>query len=357
MTIFLAVMFTILTGCTGGRVQSVFAKEDLVNTKKELNTRIEEGMKQGKTTISFRTSELKKEDFEALNSMHDGFYGTVKSYKISAFEIFDVSDVTLYCEINDNYYVENQILNGVDIPDDQKSAKKLLKVCRRLIPKITADKASLYRREKRIHDLLVHNVAYGYPENDASPESPAYTAYGALVEKTAVCNGYAQAMKLLCDLTGVKCEMITGTGKGVNHAWNLVKLGKTWYHVDTTWDDPAPDEPKRILYHYFNVDDKLMAQEHTWDKEAYPRADGDSYNYFKINDLVCDTFADFRKKCEEIYEKDNPRRFQIMVKDYSEDTYSKENLQFLLKLSKAWSMSIQTVGEGSDVTLYFEMKD
>lgn len=59
--------------------------------------------------------------------------------------------------------------------------------------------------------------------------------YGALVLKKAVCNGYAEGMKLLCDLSGVTCKMISGTADGEKHAWNLIKLDKEWYHADLTW--------------------------------------------------------------------------------------------------------------------------
>lgn len=125
------------------------------------------------------------------------------------------------------------------------------------------------------------NVAYGYPGGKKEPEGDAYSAYGALVLKKAVCNGYAEGMKLLCDLSGVTCKMISGTADGEKHAWNLIKLDKEWYHADLTWDDPEPDETSRIMYPYFNVDDTQMKADHKWNAALYQKAEGNEYNYYR----------------------------------------------------------------------------
>ena len=43
------------------------------------------------------------------------------------------------------------------------------------------------------------------------------------------------------------------TSQYVNHAWNVVNIGGTWYHVDATWDDPASDIQGRSMHDYFLV--------------------------------------------------------------------------------------------------------
>ena len=83
------------------------------------------------------------------------------------------------------------------------------------------------------------NVAYGYPGGKKEPEGDAYSAYGALVLKKAVCNGYAEGMKLLCDLSGVTCKMISGTADGEKHAWNLISLIKSGIMQTLPGDDPG----------------------------------------------------------------------------------------------------------------------
>lgn len=74
-------------------------------------------------------------------------------------------------------------------------------------------------------------------------EAPrAHEAAGALLDRAAVCDGYAKAFKLLCDAYEIPCLIVPGTatqnGKTEPHAWNYVQMedGK-WYAVDVTWDD------------------------------------------------------------------------------------------------------------------------
>lgn len=352
ISLLFAFLLIFLTACSPKEKIAAFAKEEQINTKAELYRLIENSLKNGKTEVTFQTTKLDQEDLDGLNNAHDGFYGTVNSYQISTIDLIDLSTVTLQCEISDNYYVEKAILDGEEIPEERTRARKLEKVCRKLLPKIGDGSATPYRREKRIHDYLVKSISYGFKKGDKGGDSKAYTAYGALIEKKAVCNGYAQAMKLLCDLSGVECEMITGTADGENHAWNLVKLKDSWYHVDTTWDDPLPDDPDRIVYHYFNVDDAFIAVNHQWDEKGYPKADSMDYNYYVINETVCKNYKEFQEKCEEIITKDHPDCLQIQVQDYDEKTYSEKNLQFLFRLSGADSMNLQTVGKAPCVTLY-----
>ena len=84
---------------------------------------------------------------------------------------------------------------------------------------------------KAIHDYVVKHVSY-----DTSYK--AYTAYEALVNRSAVCQGYALLTYQLLKEAGIENHFVTGTGDGQPHAWNLVKIENKWYHLDTTFDDP-----------------------------------------------------------------------------------------------------------------------
>jgi Transglutaminase-like superfamily len=60
-----------------------------------------------------------------------------------------------------------------------------------------------------------------------------------------VCDGYARLFKKMCDIAGIKSEIISGYTKtkayqigntgSVNHAWNAVWLDTTYYLLDATW--------------------------------------------------------------------------------------------------------------------------
>ncbi len=63
------------------------------------------------------------------------------------------------------------------------------------------------------------------------------TAYGALVEKSTVCTGYAAAFKALCDRFDLPCWVVLGSFDGVGHAWNIVQLEGETRYVDVTFFD------------------------------------------------------------------------------------------------------------------------
>ena len=190
--------------------------QTVIDTKKELLAEIENALSSGKTKISFVTSDLDQTDFDTLNQNIEGFYGVVKEYQIKSVKFLNKSYVTLNCEISDNYYVEKAFFDEEDIPEERDKARDLYEACKSFLTSLQSKKRSDYEKEKLIHDYIVSNVAYGYPGGKKEPEGDAYSAYGALVLKKAVCNGYAEGMKLLCDLSGVTCKMISGTADGEN---------------------------------------------------------------------------------------------------------------------------------------------
>ena len=83
-----------------------------------------------------------------------------------------------------------------------------------------------------IHDRLCLGCEYDYQFNDIS-----YTMYGALVNGSAVCDGYTKAYSYLLRQVGIESRACVSFD--INHAWNLIKIDGKYYHVDVTWDDLA----------------------------------------------------------------------------------------------------------------------
>ncbi|MEK4083041.1 DUF5050 domain-containing protein [Psychrobacillus sp. FSL K6-1415] len=141
---------------------------------------------------------------------------------------------------------------------------------------------------KSIHDYLVLSVAYDYDnflKNNVSDDS--YEAYGALINKIVVCDGYTKSMALILNMVGVQTIQVTGIANGGNHSWNMVKIDGQYYHVDTTWDDPVPNKPGSVHYNYFLKNTKQLKVNHQWDETAYPVATSSKFNYFhNMNNMV-----------------------------------------------------------------------
>lgn len=124
-------------------------------------------------------------------------------------------------------------------------------------------KSGALARERALHDLLVESCSYDSAAAESGKTLPAYSAYGALVNGRAVCQGYAQALKLLLSSAGIPSLYVSGTaandaGDGP-HAWDMAQIGGHWYYVDATFDDPVvvgangQDTGGQVLRHrYFN---------------------------------------------------------------------------------------------------------
>lgn len=125
------------------------------------------------------------------------------------------------------------------------------------------DNLSAFDRELMVHDYLIENVQYD-PNIDTinldnnNPDS--YTAYGALVNHTAVCEGYTRAFQMLMNGLGVDCVDVIGVSHDQMHIWNAVKLDGDWYYVDSTWDDR--EEPY-ARYIYYNINEEYLLDDHT----------------------------------------------------------------------------------------------
>ncbi len=101
-----------------------------------------------------------------------------------------------------------------------------------------------------------------------SNQNQSATAYGALINGSAVSEGYAMAYKALCDQLGIDCTVVLGQYKGATHAWNIVGLDGYYYHVDVSNCD---------LYGLdtaFLKNDDDMKDDYVWDTDVYEVCDG-----------------------------------------------------------------------------------
>ena len=141
-----------------------------------------------------------------------------------------------------------------------------------------------------LHDKLALNTTY------LIRGSGRYTGttYSALVEKKALCAGYARTYSLLLNEAGIENRYIVGdatNNRGTDsHAWNLVKIGKSWYHVDCTYDDAdtttdGKKYPYYVQHEYFLKSDKALTRHSNYEKgiaksTLYDKMDWDSYSRF-----------------------------------------------------------------------------
>ncbi|MCL2487729.1 MAG: hypothetical protein FWE80_03510, partial [Oscillospiraceae bacterium] len=151
-----------------------------------------------------------------------------------------------------------------------------------------------FERELWLHDWLAARCRYD--GDTAGGEAPyrlrpaAFTAYGALVDGSAVCEGYSRAMQLLLHDAGIPCTLVNGYRTGAEaHMWNMVTIDGRSYHLDSTWNDP---DSGQINHAYFNLTTELIRRSHTIDAEniGVGTATAGDADYYRRSGLYLDTF-------------------------------------------------------------------
>lgn len=101
-----------------------------------------------------------------------------------------------------------------------------------------------------LHDRLALWCEYDYANLNANTiPDESYDAYGVFAKKTAVCMGYALAYDYLLRQSGIDSYYCSSSA--LNHAWNIVYINDTKYHVDVTWDDPVWDKSGQVGHYNF----------------------------------------------------------------------------------------------------------
>lgn len=175
----------------------------------------------------------------------------------------------MYIEENDLYYLtdEYEISRNADIVNtvyltylyDRQTVERMnaeidVKL-QQILDRVTPDMNDI-EKIRTFHDRIIYDCVY------SSFGDYAYTPYGALVQGSAVCEGYARAFAMLCNKAGIENVFACGTvssedSNGEQHMWNMVKVNGSWYNIDVTADDPNAPEGQDFLgydyiqYNYF----------------------------------------------------------------------------------------------------------
>ncbi len=94
-----------------------------------------------------------------------------------------------------------------------------------------------------------------------------------------VCEGYARALKLVCDELDIPCVLVSGVGNNENHMWNYVQMENgVWYAMDVTWNDTARTDK------YFLAGKDVMNDDHTANSDFISSAQTVEFSYPVLSD-------------------------------------------------------------------------
>lgn len=133
----------------------------------------------------------------------------------------------------------------------------------------------IHVRMHKLYRYVIGGVAADrrVTKTDTQKNTEARSIVGPLIHHKAVCGGYANVIKLLCDQVGISCFVLHGpmkTAKGwENHAWNVVWLDGHFYHLDAAYGAGSLTGKE-----YYLRGDAKMHQDRKWDA-AICRAERD----------------------------------------------------------------------------------
>jgi hypothetical protein len=276
-----AVMMLSFTGCANNDIIAKiknFNLVDFLNKEPDWNkVKVDELLTGSPVKYYFnRLGNKEKQAYNDILSKIDTMPDSIEIPSLNQTELTTVFEALLYdnpylfflgrsCTITKrglkNYFNAQYIMTASQY---SKKKKQLQDKANAIIAAL--GKKSQLETEFYIHNFIVNNCSY---ENNGNDDES--TAYGALINKKAACEGYSKAAKVLFDIAGIECYVVSGMsenfqGKLESHMWNIVKINGNYYHLDLTWDDPVTlgqsslNDPR---YTYFNVTDKEISKTHS----------------------------------------------------------------------------------------------
>jgi hypothetical protein len=219
----------------------------------EAGEKLREGFKNRKTTVEI------------------AYTGTITDYSTMSSEIHDVALEHTgvgnegdylnwnHTKVTRKYTSSTRVFTYIiTYLDDASMEKATTAAIKKVENKLAiSDSDSTYDKIKTIYDYLAKSITYDYNDTSDLP----YTAYDAIINGKAVCQGYATLFyRILLDY-GIENRIVVST----THAWNLVKVGDVYYECDLTWDSQQVE--KGQSYKYF-LKSKINDSTHKWRTSA-----------------------------------------------------------------------------------------
>lgn len=141
-----------------------------------------------------------------------------------------------------------------------------------LVAELTTADMGEKERLTVLYTWLTDQVRYDqrYYSDRSSLPFTATTPTGAFRDKLAICGGYAQALKLLCEAAELEVYTVSGRAAGDYHMWDIVRIDGDWLYCDPTFDRNT----SRFGFRHFLVADSGIADDHQWDPDFLTRLIG-----------------------------------------------------------------------------------
>ena len=261
-------------------------------------------------------SQMSREEQSVYHAMKEGVTALRPSFPVPRMEMRELSSVLFRLRLDcpEIFWVTgfscrvHPLASSVECLPEYRFDKDKVKAHRQAMEarrtKLVRPALALsdWEKEQYVHDFICRNVRY-----DKLKKPYSHEIIGPLGQGVGVCEGIAKSVKLLCDALGLESVIAISENapdKGIRyrHAWNLVRRGKSWHHLDATFDDTltAGGEPR---YDYFGLDDRQVFRDHqpvVW--PVPPCTDGD-HTWYREKKLSFTKQEDVAKRAAQAIRK------------------------------------------------------
>lgn len=209
-------------------------------------------------------SGIYQDEYELPPSLSD-----IEALKVAAtlqadHPIYDWVGFSTYA-LENKRFIAYSLKEGLDREPVSEQTSRAVSAAREILAKLPGN-ATQFEKALYIHDYLDETLQY----DKTMKSKNSGNIYGALVENLAYCDGFAKSFHFLCREAGLESVYIKGTSaRGIEHAWNAVRVDGLWYYADVTWDRPLREGDK-VYHDYFMVSLAEMEREHIPMQSQYP---------------------------------------------------------------------------------------
>lgn len=261
-------------------------------------------------------NQLNKQQQKVYHGMKTGLLSLASSFTVPRLEGRELSDIYFmlrldcpeifysvkftyrYYRDSDNVeIIPEYIFEKNKIRDHQQAMTARVKKLARAAEQMNEKEKELY-----VHDFICQNVRY-----DKLKKAYSHEIIGPLGQGVGVCEGIAKTVKILCDALGIWCIIAISDNNPekkirYRHAWNVIRIGGTYYHLDATFDNSLGREDV-IRYDYLNLSDSQIFRDHEPVIYKIPTCpDHDSF-YYREKKLSFTKMEDVRKRAAQAVKK------------------------------------------------------
>lgn len=264
-------------------------------------------------------NKMNKTQQDVYHAMKTGLLSIAPSFAIPKLEGNELQDIffqlrldcpDIFYAVGFHYRYYKDASHVEMLPDYLFDKKKIIEHQKAMQARITKlirpviDKSE-WEKEVYIHDFICTSVQY-----DKLKKPYSHEIIGPLGQGVGVCEGMAKAVKVLCDALGIWCIIAiseANPNKGIKyrHAWNVVKIGGTFYHLDATFDNNLSCEDI-VRYDYFNLADKDFFRDHEPVIYETPQCSSSDHFYYKEKKMSFTKIGDIGKRAEQAIRKGKP---------------------------------------------------